>query len=85
MTRARAAIILAAGQGTRMKSDLPKVLHEVGGRAMLDWAIDAAEGAGVPPAAANASILEPMYSFAVADVLMRPICCAKMRRIRLPK
>jgi bifunctional UDP-N-acetylglucosamine pyrophosphorylase/glucosamine-1-phosphate N-acetyltransferase len=29
-----------------MKSDLPKVLHEVGGRAMLDWAIDAAEGAG---------------------------------------
>jgi bifunctional UDP-N-acetylglucosamine pyrophosphorylase / glucosamine-1-phosphate N-acetyltransferase len=42
MSRARAAIILAAGQGTRMKSELPKVLHEVGGRAMLDWAIAAA-------------------------------------------
>jgi len=39
----RAAIILAAGQGTRMKSPLPKVLHPVGGRAMLDHAIDAAE------------------------------------------
>ena len=45
MTR-RAAIILAAGQGTRMKSPLPKVLHPVGGRAMLDHAIDAAEALG---------------------------------------
>jgi bifunctional UDP-N-acetylglucosamine pyrophosphorylase/glucosamine-1-phosphate N-acetyltransferase len=42
----RAAIILAAGQGTRMKSPLAKVLHKVGGRSMLDWAIDAAEGLG---------------------------------------
>lgn len=43
---ARAAIILAAGQGTRMKSPLPKVLHPIAGRAMLDHAIDAAEGLG---------------------------------------
>ncbi len=43
---ARAAIILAAGQGTRMRSPTPKVLHKVGGRAMLDRAIDAAEEAG---------------------------------------
>ena len=42
----RAAVILAAGQGTRMKSALPKVLHPVGGRAMLDHAIDAAEALG---------------------------------------
>src|SRR5690606_653844 len=42
----RAAIILAAGQGTRMKSPLPKVLHPVGGHAMLDHAIDAAEALG---------------------------------------
>ncbi|MEJ6788031.1 bifunctional UDP-N-acetylglucosamine diphosphorylase/glucosamine-1-phosphate N-acetyltransferase GlmU [Brevundimonas sp. BR2-1] len=42
----RAAIILAAGQGTRMKSALPKVLHPIGGRAMLDHAIDAAEALG---------------------------------------
>ncbi len=44
--RPRAAVILAAGQGTRMKSPLHKVLHPVGGRPMLDWAIDAAEGLG---------------------------------------
>ena len=42
----RAAIILAAGQGTRMKSTLPKVLHKVGGRAMLDWSIDLARRVG---------------------------------------
>jgi bifunctional UDP-N-acetylglucosamine pyrophosphorylase / glucosamine-1-phosphate N-acetyltransferase len=47
MSRARAAIILAAGQGTRMKSDMPKVLHQVGGRAMLDWVVAAVRGAGV--------------------------------------
>jgi bifunctional UDP-N-acetylglucosamine pyrophosphorylase / glucosamine-1-phosphate N-acetyltransferase len=43
---ARAAVILAAGQGTRMKSPTPKVLHKVGGRAMLDWVIDVAEAMG---------------------------------------
>ncbi len=31
-----AAVILAAGKGTRMKSALPKVLHAIGGRSMLD-------------------------------------------------
>ena len=45
-SQARAAVILAAGQGTRMKSPLPKVLHPIGGRPMLDHAIDAAEAAG---------------------------------------
>lgn len=39
----RAAVILAAGQGTRMKSSLSKVLHKVAGRAMLDWVIDLAK------------------------------------------
>lgn len=45
-SRARAAVILAAGQGTRMRSPLPKVLHPLAGRTMLDRAIDAAEGLG---------------------------------------
>lgn len=42
-----AAIILAAGKSTRMKSELPKVLHEVCGRPMLAHVIDACRGAGV--------------------------------------
>jgi bifunctional UDP-N-acetylglucosamine pyrophosphorylase/glucosamine-1-phosphate N-acetyltransferase len=44
--RPRAAVILAAGQGTRMKSPTPKVLHKIAGRALLDHAIDAAEALG---------------------------------------
>jgi bifunctional UDP-N-acetylglucosamine pyrophosphorylase/glucosamine-1-phosphate N-acetyltransferase len=43
---ARAAVIMAAGHGTRMKSPLPKVLHKVGGRALLDRVIDAVQAAG---------------------------------------
>jgi bifunctional UDP-N-acetylglucosamine pyrophosphorylase/glucosamine-1-phosphate N-acetyltransferase len=34
-------IVLAAGQGTRMKSDLPKVLHPALGRPMIRWVLDA--------------------------------------------
>lgn len=40
------AIILAAGKSTRMKSTLPKVLHEVGGRPMIEYVLDAARAAG---------------------------------------
>ena len=35
-------VILAAGQGTRMKSDLPKILHPLGGRAVLHYVLDLA-------------------------------------------
>lgn len=42
--RPLAVVILAAGLGTRMKSELPKVLHEVCGRPMLAYVIDAALG-----------------------------------------
>ncbi len=42
----RAAVIMAAGQGTRMKSTTPKVLHKVGGRTLLDRVIDSVQAAG---------------------------------------
>src|SRR5476649_2496945 len=43
-TRPAAVIILAAGEGTRMKSATPKVLHTIGGRTLLGHAIAAARG-----------------------------------------
>jgi bifunctional UDP-N-acetylglucosamine pyrophosphorylase/glucosamine-1-phosphate N-acetyltransferase len=36
-------VILAAGKGTRIKSAVPKVLHRIGGRPILDWVLRAAE------------------------------------------
>jgi bifunctional UDP-N-acetylglucosamine pyrophosphorylase/glucosamine-1-phosphate N-acetyltransferase len=44
-----AAVILAAGQGVRMKSGRPKVLHEVCGRSLLAHVIAAARGTGADP------------------------------------
>ncbi|WP_350454898.1 bifunctional UDP-N-acetylglucosamine diphosphorylase/glucosamine-1-phosphate N-acetyltransferase GlmU [Slackia heliotrinireducens] len=41
------ALILAAGAGTRMKSEKPKVAHEVLGKPLVRWVIDAARDAGI--------------------------------------
>ncbi|MDO5334929.1 MAG: bifunctional UDP-N-acetylglucosamine diphosphorylase/glucosamine-1-phosphate N-acetyltransferase GlmU [Coriobacteriia bacterium] len=42
-----AAIILAAGAGTRMKSRKPKVAHEILGKPLVRWVVDAAHAAGL--------------------------------------
>ena len=42
-----AAIVLAAGAGTRMKSGKPKVAPEVLGKPLANWVLDAAEEAGI--------------------------------------
>jgi len=47
MTGKPLAIVLAAGKGTRMKSDLPKVLSEVCGRPLIDFVLDALDQVGV--------------------------------------
>src|SRR5215212_11315235 len=39
-------LVMAAGQGTRMRSDTPKVLHRVAGKALVEWVVDAARDAG---------------------------------------
>ena len=40
-------VVLAAGMGTRMKSEMPKVLHRVAGRSLVAWVVEAALEAGV--------------------------------------
>lgn len=47
MTSGPMAIILAAGKSTRMKSALPKVLHQVCGRPMIEYVLDSARSAGI--------------------------------------
>ena len=39
-----AVIVMAAGKGTRMRSAIPKVLHTIGGRSLLNHAVTAARG-----------------------------------------
>ena len=46
MARDLTVLIMAAGHGTRMRSELPKVLHPVCGRPMVEWVIGAARSAG---------------------------------------
>jgi bifunctional UDP-N-acetylglucosamine pyrophosphorylase / glucosamine-1-phosphate N-acetyltransferase len=44
-----AAVIMAAGLGTRMRSDTPKHLHPLLGRRMVDWVVEAARSAEADP------------------------------------
>ena len=71
------AVVLAAGRGTRMKSDLPKVLFPVLGRAMIHWVLDALEAAqAVSFSTAITSGADLMTGFAVLDdfvVLVRAV------------
>jgi len=49
MTDRLAAVVLAAGKGTRMQSDRPKVLHPVAGKPMIEWVLDAPVALGADP------------------------------------
>jgi bifunctional UDP-N-acetylglucosamine pyrophosphorylase / glucosamine-1-phosphate N-acetyltransferase len=46
MAESFTVLIMAAGHGTRMHSQLPKVLHRVCGKPMVQWVADAAREAG---------------------------------------
>ena len=55
MTDNVAALVMAAGLGTRMRSATPKHLHPLLGRRMVDWVIAAARGTGAAPIVVVAS------------------------------
>jgi len=50
-----AAVVMAGGLGTRMKSAVPKHFHELLGRRMVDWVIDAGRASGAEPVVVVAS------------------------------
>jgi bifunctional UDP-N-acetylglucosamine pyrophosphorylase/glucosamine-1-phosphate N-acetyltransferase len=62
------AVILAGGRGTRMQSNLPKLLHPIAGRALLQWVIDAAQRAGAASVTVVLPPNEPLLSQACTDV-----------------
>jgi bifunctional UDP-N-acetylglucosamine pyrophosphorylase / glucosamine-1-phosphate N-acetyltransferase len=63
VSEAPTALIMAAGQGTRMRSETPKVLHEVCGRPMVAWPVLAAREAG---AGRVCVIVSPMHDIAAS-------------------
>jgi bifunctional UDP-N-acetylglucosamine pyrophosphorylase / glucosamine-1-phosphate N-acetyltransferase len=65
MAEELAAVVMAAGVGTRMKSATPKHLHPILGRRMVDWVVEAARGAGVERLVVVAS---PQTSHLLDDV-----------------
>ena len=55
MTSDLAAVVMAGGLGTRMKSSVPKHLHPLLGRRVVDWVLDTAREAGADPVVVVAS------------------------------
>jgi bifunctional UDP-N-acetylglucosamine pyrophosphorylase/glucosamine-1-phosphate N-acetyltransferase len=80
-SRSLLVVVLAAGQGTRMKSSLPKVLHKVGGRSMLAHAL-AAAGA-LQPAAVSVVVgpdMDAVRDAALAEVPMADVVVQAERK-----
>src|SRR5689334_15643995 len=63
--RSSLTVVLAAGEGTRMRSNLPKVLHQVAGQSMLAHVLRAAPHG---PGAALAVVIGPDHAAAAEEV-----------------
>ena len=71
-TPSLAAIVLAAGHGTRMRSELPKVLHPVGGRPMIHYPVRAALAAGASPVVVVVGVGREAVQAAITEALPAP-------------
>jgi bifunctional UDP-N-acetylglucosamine pyrophosphorylase / glucosamine-1-phosphate N-acetyltransferase len=69
-TRRLSAIVMAAGQGTRMRSAIPKHLHPLLGRRMVDWVLDTARAMHASPLVVVASP-ETRDAYDDADVVVQ--------------
>jgi bifunctional UDP-N-acetylglucosamine pyrophosphorylase / glucosamine-1-phosphate N-acetyltransferase len=81
--RPAAAIVLAAGEGTRMRSAVPKVLHPIGGRSLLGHAVHAVaalepEHLVVVVGAGGEQVREALSL--MADELARPVLAAEQQQ-----
>ena len=79
MTDNLAALVMAAGLGTRMRSATPKHLHPLLGRRMVDWVIEAARDAGAQPIVVVASP-ETRDDFDGVDVAVQERAARHRRR-----
>jgi bifunctional UDP-N-acetylglucosamine pyrophosphorylase/glucosamine-1-phosphate N-acetyltransferase len=80
-TRSCLTVVLAAGEGTRMRSSLPKVLHPVAGRSLLAHVLDAAPNG---PGAALAVVIGPGHAAVEEEVRrVRPDAATFIQRERL--
>jgi bifunctional UDP-N-acetylglucosamine pyrophosphorylase/glucosamine-1-phosphate N-acetyltransferase len=69
-----AAVVMAGGLGTRMKSELPKHLHGLLGRRVVDWVLESAEATGADPLVVVASPgTKALYDGATVAVQERPL------------
>ncbi|WP_422038494.1 bifunctional UDP-N-acetylglucosamine diphosphorylase/glucosamine-1-phosphate N-acetyltransferase GlmU [Roseibium sp.] len=75
------SIVLAAGLGTRMKSDLPKVLHEIGGLAMVGHVLKALSGAGSDRVSVVTGPEMPALASLVAGMMPSALCHVQEERL----
>nr|WP_319382269.1 bifunctional UDP-N-acetylglucosamine diphosphorylase/glucosamine-1-phosphate N-acetyltransferase GlmU [uncultured Roseibium sp.] len=75
------SIVLAAGLGTRMKSDLPKVLHEIGGLAMVGHVLKALAGAGSDRVSVVTGPEMPALADLVAGMMPSALCHVQEERL----